>query len=275
MTNEQLKTQLTNFKTSLDAMQAQGAKQADIFKVVDGLPAKLATMGVTLQQAPIVVAFIQSYKDAFTRFAQTQLDDATRETKGQVAIKKVVKDLGNFFGEAIFAPLLPFKGMMKNHLIEWGEYNSDVPDKIREITIAFAKHLGSHPEKMSSGSNFEMRKSSMQDGLYLDEAEPDVKPADFLAAATTAVTGNPAELVKLVLRYLKQLGSKKASGQTLTPIEEKILANSQQVTEKLKAAAKAAAEETVAGKVKDFIFSWKGGTVGGIILLYIIYRIAR
>lgn len=181
----------------------------------------------------------------------------------KTGIATVANNVKDAAADLPFAPLLPFKKLMTDFLDQHGVSHSGV---LHEIVILFAKTLGNNPSFVS-GNHYEGFGNSLNANL-VEEAE--VKPVDFIGAAVSAGTGNPGQLISLILKFFKQLKAKKEAGKPLTAIEQTILDKAEAVVDNVTQAAKDAAEDTVAAHVKEFIFSWKGGLtlVGIITLLY-------
>lgn len=172
---------------------------------------------------------------------------------------KVVSKGKNVVKNLPFATLLPFKGIMKNHLSKKG---IKVNDDLANISVAFAKSV-------TGGQHF--YNPNMYDENPIMDFEGAVfrkDPNQFSIGEDVAIAAAKA-VINAVLEYFKQLKDKKNRGEKLTEDEQNLLDK----TEKATQAVIDAGVDTGMNAVKDFLFSWKGGLlllgiIAGAVLLF-------
>lgn len=193
-----------------------------------------------------------------------------RKEKRQEKFKKVINKLADkvrLVGQDIpFAPLLPFKKLMKNRLDEKGIPHDN---SLKDVSIQFARSIGSM-------NNFEEMAVA---GLYGDSVEGRDNALGKVGggivnagiqAGTGNVTGAVSTVIKTIVEYFRNLKERKAKGETLSKDEEKLLSQAEDTAEAVKESAEEYAENTVAEKLRDFIFSWKGA-LSLLVLLVIVW----
>lgn len=158
-------------------------------------------------------------------------------------VKQAAKKVASKTKDVAFAPILPFKGVMRKALDRKGiKYD---PNSLSQIAALFVHHV----VKGNYGHfNYNLLYNGPQHRMYIDGDTPQNIVADV------ALT-----LVTTIINYLKNLKEKKDSGQPLTADEEQVLDAAGKVADQVVAVSGDVAEDTIAGMVKDFIFSWKGG----------------
>lgn len=223
-------------------------------------------------------------------------------TKKPSKVKKTVKKVGSKLEKGLrkavtkvtdvpFAPLLPFKKTMVDALNKRGvKHTNDLSDIVPKFYHSIIKNNFQTPNESYFADGNEMVYAEHVDGKKVVSSVAKTGTgggAVNVAAkfATGDIVGGASALVAEVLTYLRKLKDRKdkqeaqkASGTVvsdpLTPEEEKILASAQATSKQLQDVAKEEAENTVAGQVKEFIFSWKGG-IALIVLVGLIVLAAK
>lgn len=213
---------------------------------------------------------------------------AAPKTKLGKGVSKIEQGLKKAVGRASdipFAPLLPFKKVMTNALAERGISHdgtlSDIAPKFYQTIVKKSFEMPTFSSYYKHGANTVMVEHI--DGKKIASSVAASGQGGLVGIAAKAATGDVAGaasgLINEILAYIRKLKDKKekaaaeqAAGQPvsdpLTPEEEKVLGQAEQVSEEMQDMVKEEAENTVAGQVKEFIFSWKGAaTLAAIVLL--------
>lgn len=163
--------------------------------------------------------------------------------KAAQKVKAAAKKVVGKGKDAALAPVLPFKGLMRRELDRRGiKYN---PNSLHEIAALFVHHI---VKGQRGHFNYNLMEGGGNHTMYIEGDTPHNIVADV------ALT-----LVTTIINYLKNLKAKKDAGQPLTQDEERVLDAAGKVADQVVAVSGDVAQDTIAGMVKDFIFSWKGG----------------
>ncbi len=178
------------------------------------------------------------------------------------AFLKKVKDKAKHLGQdAPFAVLLPFKKIMKNKL---DKNNISHDNSLKDIAIQFAKHVHEF-------SHFECLEI---DALHADATSAGIVAGGLANAGASVATGNYTGAVKAIIQaivnFFKHLKEKKTSGEKLTKDETQMLDQAEKVSDEIEDAVKDEVQGTIAERIRDFIFSWKGA-LALVALLALVY----
>lgn len=191
---------------------------------------------------------------------------AANAKKAGAALKNVASKVLTTAEDIPFAILLPFKGIMAGKL---DSNHISHTSALHDIAIKFAAHVSGL--KHFDANYFEGNSGTLYN---VDTNELVGAGGSILSgAATGGATGAIAATIQAVVNYFKNLQAKKASGQPLTPEETKELAQGEQIASSVNATLTGVVEASITTRVKDFMFSWKGGVVLIVIVALVGYAV--
>ncbi len=176
-----------------------------------------------------------------------------------------------------FAPLLPFKGVMRDALhssnVEHTDHLHDIVPKFHNHIVK-ANHFDDAETTFYGNQNFALIQEEdtypMRGNFNLSDSTKALA-SSAVSAASSAAVGNIGGMVTVVFNYIKGLVAKKKSGAPMTKQEEQILKSSETVAATIQSEGTNLVEESISERIKEFMFSWKGGvTIAAIILLIVV-----
>ena len=175
-------------------------------------------------------------------------------------IKTVGKKIVNKAEDVPFLVLMPFKGLMNKALARKGVQHGS---SLHETAIAFSKHIaGKHFEETH---DFEQKKCFDQVQMF---SQPGVRILNNADAHYNIIEEAASGIIKGILEFIKGLKKKADSGQPLTDLEKEVLDQAAIASDAVEKAGQDLIEDDISVRIKDFLFSWKGGlTLVGIVLL--------
>ncbi|MDE2025572.1 MAG: hypothetical protein KGJ07_03695 [Patescibacteria group bacterium] len=184
----------------------------------------------------------------------------TTEKEARVLYKSAQKILLSQGEDPAFAeagaPLLLLRPAMEQYLNDHGISHTGA---LSDIAIKFDQAVNGNGFEKENCESCEYRESCEKENCCLFEKENFKLSPSLITGVVDGATG-----------FFHSLQQRKNAGEALSPAEDKLLNDKNAAASAAASKAKQMAEETIAEKFKNFLFSWKGAVAGGGILALII-----
>lgn len=204
-----------------------------------------------------------SWLDKIEHSLKHNLDDAQKLIKkGGKAIKDAANSVITVGADIPFAPLLPLKPVMVAAL---DKRKIEHTSHLHDIAPKFVNHI----VKGHSSFDDSAEAYDITSGVSMFDADESSESGGKSGMSMTMI----GSVIQMVINYFKKLKEKKDSGEPLSSEEQAILAKGEVIAKEVNDTVADAAKDTVAAKVRDFMFSWKGGLalVALVILLIVAF----
>lgn len=278
------------FKKTAAQKQKKAIKK-EVKKAVKAAPTKAAKKEIKKagkEDIKNVKKIIKTEKKAATKKVVSKVGGSIKKTgsKLEAGLKKAVGNVK----DVAFAPLLPFKKVMTDALQKRG---ISFKGELSDIAPKFLNNIVRNSFETTYEQNY------YDSGTLISADHIDAKGVAKSAAAsgsgligiagkaaTGDVAGAASGLIAEILNYIRKLKDKKdkakaqaEAGQPVTdplsPAEQAIIEQSEEVGAKLQEQVQEEIEGSIALSVKDFLFSWKGGVALGVLVLLIVVAVKK
>lgn len=211
-----------------------------------------------------------SWLDKIAHSLQHNAEDAQKLIKkGGKAIKDAAKSAISVGADLPFAPLLPLKPVMVAAL---DKRNIAHTSHLHDIAPKFVNHIvKGHASFDDSSEAYDITS-----GVSFYNADEGTGDSGGSSGSSSGMSMTMiGSVIQMVINYFKKLKEKKDAGEPLSAEEQAILAKGEIIAKEVNDVVADAAKDTVAAKVRDFMFSWKGGLALVILVLLLIAAFSK